>query len=254
MTYPGGKNGSGVPQAIINQIPPHEYFIEGFFGGGAITRLKRPAACSIGIDADAAPITNFDAATVPGLKLVHANFLKWMQDHRPMLMVRHTMLYLDPPYLFSTRKSKRPIYKHEFGTEQQHGELLEAIIPLNCRVAISGYYSDLYAELLRDWRVVTFTGMTRGGGTATEYLWMNYREPLELHDYRYLGEGYRQRQDIKRQKQRWLRNLAAMTPTKRQAMMAAIDEFKTHPLPGLPPKSGERFQGKESRRDADTVL
>ena len=27
MRYPGGKNGSGTFQRIINQIPPHEIFI-----------------------------------------------------------------------------------------------------------------------------------------------------------------------------------------------------------------------------------
>jgi site-specific DNA-adenine methylase len=47
MTYPGGKNGSGVYQQIINQIPPHEIYVEPFLGGGAILRMKKPAAKSI---------------------------------------------------------------------------------------------------------------------------------------------------------------------------------------------------------------
>lgn len=31
-TYFGGKGGSGVYQAIINQIPPHNSFVSGFLG------------------------------------------------------------------------------------------------------------------------------------------------------------------------------------------------------------------------------
>lgn len=227
MTYPGGKNGSGVPQAIINQIPPHDLFVECFFGSGTITRLKRPAAASIGIEADAEVIARF-WETVPGLRLLNVDALGWIRENGGSL-TRNTMMYLDPPYLMETRRSKRNIYAHEFAGEQEHGELLEMLRTLDCMVAISGYYSALYGMLLKDWRAVTFTSQTRGGGTATEYLWMNYREPLELHDYRYLGQDFRERQDIKRQRQRWVRKLGAMDSTKRHALMAAIDDFRAGP-------------------------
>ena len=40
MTYPGGKNGAGVYQAIICQIPPHQVYVEPFLGSGAVMRLK----------------------------------------------------------------------------------------------------------------------------------------------------------------------------------------------------------------------
>ncbi len=62
ITYPGGKAGSGVYQKIINQIPPHNVYIEPFLGGGAILRFKRPApTASIGIDADETALTRFDS-------------------------------------------------------------------------------------------------------------------------------------------------------------------------------------------------
>jgi len=50
MAYPGGKNGAGVYQTLINLMPPHEAYIEPFLGGGAVMRLKRPARLNIGID------------------------------------------------------------------------------------------------------------------------------------------------------------------------------------------------------------
>jgi site-specific DNA-adenine methylase len=44
LSYPGGKGGAGVYQAIINQMPPHEVYIEPFLGAGSVLRTKRPAA------------------------------------------------------------------------------------------------------------------------------------------------------------------------------------------------------------------
>ena len=42
MTYFGGKAQDGVYQAIINQIPAHDRYIELFLGGGAIMLKKKP--------------------------------------------------------------------------------------------------------------------------------------------------------------------------------------------------------------------
>src|SRR5216684_1286815 len=52
MAYPGGKNGAGVYQRIISLMPPHRVYIEPFLGGGAVWRLKLPAAVNIGLDLD----------------------------------------------------------------------------------------------------------------------------------------------------------------------------------------------------------
>jgi len=52
MRYPGGKGGAGVYQTIINNIPPHDTYIETHLGGGNILERKRPAARSVGIDLD----------------------------------------------------------------------------------------------------------------------------------------------------------------------------------------------------------
>ena len=63
MSYPGGKNGAGVYQTIINLMPPHETYIEPFLGGGAVMRLKRPAALNIGVDIDPDVIRGWESST-----------------------------------------------------------------------------------------------------------------------------------------------------------------------------------------------
>jgi len=67
--------------------------------------------------------------------------------------------------------------------------------------------------------------MTRGGRLAEEVLWMNYPEPVTLHDYRYLGADFRERQRIKRKTQRWTRRLQEMPDVERYAMLAALEQL-----------------------------
>ncbi|MGD0781247.1 MAG: hypothetical protein ABSA30_00145 [Candidatus Aminicenantales bacterium] len=91
-------------------------------------------------------------------------------------------------------------------------------------IAISGYYSDLYATRLAGWRSIHWPEITRGGYPRDQWLWMNYPEPAELHDYSFLGENYRERENLARQKRRWCRRLAEMPRLKRLALLAAIQE------------------------------
>jgi len=44
---------------------------------------------------------------------------------------------------------------------------------------------------------------------------------VELHDYRYLGRGFRERERIKRKKQRWMERLVRMPRLERCAILAA---------------------------------
>ncbi|MEL4287149.1 hypothetical protein AAEI02_19675 [Shewanella xiamenensis] len=60
--YLGGKNGSGVYQAIINLLPPHDTYIEGFLGTGAVMKRKAPALRNIGLDLNKACIDGFGYA------------------------------------------------------------------------------------------------------------------------------------------------------------------------------------------------
>jgi DNA adenine methylase len=227
VTYPGGKAGSGTYQKIINQIPPHLTYVEPFLGGGAILLAKKPALCSIGIDTDPGVVYVWQHQhIVPELLVFQGDGIKWLEEAD---LPADTFIYCDPPYLFDTRKSKYQLYLFEMGEEEQHIRLLDAILKLNCMVMISGYYSDLYAARLHDWRVVTFEAVTRGGTMATEYLWMNYPEPMELHDYRYIGDDFRERERIKRKITRWKNRLTRMDPLERQALLVAIDETRSNP-------------------------
>ena len=223
MSYPGGKAGAGVFQQIINQIPPHRVYIEPFLGGGAVLLHKRLAVASIGIDCDTAACAWWKNGNIPpGCIVDKGDGISFLEVYD---FKGDEFIYCDPPYLFETRSSRGKIYPHEFGDIGQHEKLLTLLLSLPCLVAISGYWSSLYVNMLAGWRSIHYQTRTRGGATKTEYLWMNYPEPLELHDYRYLGSNFRQRERLKRIKTRWLARLDRMDALERYALLSSIAEY-----------------------------
>lgn len=81
----------------------------------------------------------------------------------------------------------------------------------NIKIAISTYPNDIYKSILEDWRLLEFTSNTHKG-LATEHLYMNYPEPSELHDYSYLGDNYRDRENIKRRHSTLLKKIDRLSP------------------------------------------
>ncbi len=282
VRYPGGKSGAGVYQTIINLMPPHRVYIEPFLGGGAIMRLKRPAAANIGLDLDPAVIAGWRSRTdetddgsrinlVPSSDLAISAATAGIGDERsrlgvsgddrvsPVLTVEYSgggapafladpddevpaqwrfqvgdgigflrsyrftgeeLVYCDPPYLHSTR-SRTDLYRYEM-TDRQHRALLRVVKRLPCKVMLSGYWSRLYTDQLQGWNSATFQAMTRAGKPATEHLWFNFPPPVALHDYRFLGADFRERERIKRKKLRWVNRLRSMPMLERQALLAAL--------------------------------
>lgn len=245
MTYPGGKAAAGIYQTIINQIPPHRVYVEPFLGGGAIMLRKKPALCSIGVDSDRSAIKAFPhnpfgesltllkllksedqpppTSAVPGLTLICDDAISYLSRYR---WEGDEFVYCDPPYLMETRLTHKRIYLHEFDTREQHLELLSLIKKIPAKVMISSYWSDLYFDELHAWRFVFYPAQTRSMHRVPEFLWMNYPEPLLLHDYRYLGTNFRERERIKRRQNRWKDRLTKMNPLERAALIMAIGDLQ----------------------------
>lgn len=92
-----------------------------------------------------------------------------------------TLLYCDPPYLESKLVSEH--YQHGF-TNQQHEELLDALIKFKGPAIVSGYESDLYNDALKYWwqikKDVKVGITTKKKSDRTEVLWMNYEPPGQM--------------------------------------------------------------------------
>jgi DNA adenine methylase len=214
--YPGGKG--TCYKRIINLMPPHKTYIETHAGGGSVILNKHPADINIAIDVDPSAKEIFRQNN-PGnpVRFYTADCQKYL---RGLLPAADTLIYADPPYLMSTRKSGS-LYKFEY-TEQQHVELLQLLLSLKpSMVMISGYWSRLYADMLRAWNTISFETMTRRG-MATEWVWFNFDIPEQLHDYSHLGDNFRDRERITRKQKRWIANLQNMPTVERNALLDRI--------------------------------
>jgi DNA adenine methylase len=91
---------------------------------------------------------------------------------------QHTLFYVDPPYLPSTRGSSAgAAYEHEL-TEADHHELLALLDRVEGMVVLSGYPSDLYEGLCEEngWQRIdkeAYAGITGGASHRTECLYLN---------------------------------------------------------------------------------
>lgn len=87
------------------------------------------------------------------------------------------LMYLDPPYVRSSRKSGR-LYRHEMNNADQI-QMLELICRSRAKIVLSGYPSELYDAYLTGWRSFSAVSQTTSGEKATEMLWLNYEPPAE---------------------------------------------------------------------------
>jgi DNA (cytosine-5)-methyltransferase 1 len=249
MKYDGGKNGNGVIHALARQIPPHRARVEAFGGSFPLLRLVKPALVNVGIDADRDAVAA--AASNPALRasrIIQGDALAWLRGVFPLQFglpdisapetargaqrvkiegkefdAREVFVYCDPPYLLSTRSYQRNLYNVEMKTPEEHAELLTLLRSLPCLVMLSGYASELYDTMLGDWRRVEFQAFTHYGKPRTEVLWMNYAEPTRLHDSRYWGKNYRERQSFTKVKKRMVARVAKMPVAKRWALLETLE-------------------------------
>lgn len=87
-----------------------------------------------------------------------------------------TLFYCDPPYVHDTRGDSKA-YVHEM-SDEQHGELAEALNAAKGMVAFSNYDCDLVNRLYppKRWRKIVGPTKTNHStkDTRTEVLWVNY--------------------------------------------------------------------------------
>jgi len=102
----------------------------------------------------------------------------------PIYDAPDVVMYVDPPYLGSTRTSldgrRKQDYEHDLTTEEEHRHLGELLKATDAAVLLSGYPSALYDQLYDGWHRIEIgtqraSANRRGntGAPATEVLWSN---------------------------------------------------------------------------------
>jgi DNA adenine methylase len=212
-SYFGSKATSGLCQAIIALMPPHDTYIETHLGGGAIMKRKPRALNNIGIDIDPRALAEFECDyPVQRINGCAHRFLVGYDYQGTEL------IYSDPPYLYHTRTSGR---KYRFDYEEaDHIELLTLLKSLPCNVILSGYPSALYDDLLGEWRSLELQVMNQGG-VRTEKLWFNFT-PDRVYWASYAGKNFTDRQRVKRKAANWGKRYQALPRSERLAVLAAM--------------------------------
>lgn len=211
--YFGSKATSGLCQAIIALMPPHDTYIETHLGGGAIMKRKAPAPRNIGIDLDQRALQKFQCAYP--VELIHGCAHRFLADYDYR---GRELVYCDPPYLKQTRSSSRR-YRFDY-EERDHLSLLALLSKLPCHVILSGYCSALYDQWLTGWQSLELQVMNQAG-VRTEKVWFNFTLD-RVHWASYAGRNHTDRQRIKRKAQSWGRRYRELPPGERQAVLAAL--------------------------------
>ncbi|WP_237613512.1 DNA adenine methylase [Pseudomonas syringae] len=203
---------------MINLMPPHQTYIESHLGGGAVMRHKKAAQRNIGLDLDATVIERWHTEEAGACELHHVDAVTFLQA---FAFTGDELVYVDPPYVPQTRRRAK-VYRCDY-TEEDHVRLLNCLVILPCNVMISGYDSELYNQELAGWRKVSFPAKTHVD-VREEVVWMNYEPANRLHDTRYLGETFRDRQTIQRRQARLRSRIDSMSELERHELLQWMQE------------------------------
>lgn len=249
MTWDGGKDGAGVSQRLISSVPLHRLRISPFLGDCAVMRRMRPAPFQIGVDSDDRAIDRFQSRWCHdeplwvfvgcGLAYLRSLFrLGWRQvgDCCESAVVggvwfggqciafRDIFVFADPPYPLDTRTGGR-IYREEWDRLKHLAFLrtVRELADLGVCVMVCSYWSEMYVEELADWFRFSHNVQSRAG-IRKEWVWMSYPFPDRLHDTRWLGRDRREREILKRRRDRLVARMHRLPTLEAASQVEALEE------------------------------
>lgn len=96
----------------------------------------------------------------------------------------NVFMYIDPPYLLTTRSAKQ--YKHEM-SDEQHEELLITILQSEAKIIISGYENDMYNNYLKNWSKKKYQSNAEYGLKREEVVWFNFETDKQMNLFDFIG-------------------------------------------------------------------
>lgn len=132
---------------------------------------------------------------VPTIVMEVAKRLKTAQiENKPAIELikgfsgKDVLIYLDPPYVKSTRTLHGEQYRFEMA-DKDHEELLKSIAASDANIIISGYENSLYNDYLTRWNKKSIQARVERGKSKTETIWYNYplREQIGIFDLQTKG-------------------------------------------------------------------
>lgn len=257
MNYTGNKLIYGVYHKIINEIPQHNTYYELFAGGGAIGKLlirsiQDHTVKYIFNDIDKKvtdeyfyqeiqPLITVSAETqslmsvgstnpeIQSKMIVSANRIRIfnrtaldiIQTELSVRAQNNNFVFLDPPYLHSTRPNQINLYRYEM-TDKDHIQLLTAVRTCKAKIMIIHPRCELYDTTLQDWRQIDVK-LRYSTKTSEECIYMNYDKPKILQCDKFLGSDCWDRQRIKRKGERFIKKFLNLPALERKYIMDRLN-------------------------------
>lgn len=217
--YVGNKNVPGVIEFLVNRIPKSERYFSLFMGGAGLENSVYTG-----------DITFYCSEKDTSLWDNRGENLVLFENYQELIehfnFTADDFIFADPPYMFSTRRSRNKYYKHEF-YDQDHIEFLNYMRSIKAKVLITHPKNELYTENLTGFSIEEFTYMTRSG-MFNDAIYYNYDySSIELINYNGLGANFTERQAIKRQRINIVNKFKNLSLHKR---MALIEDLKKENL------------------------
>ncbi len=233
--YPGNKGSKQMLAFIINNIPKTHSYLEAFGGSAAVAmeliRLNIPELYEITICEKNETVRHLITDKLKHVMKVNDETLVttgYDGFNAIKLEPMDGVIYFDPPYKMSSRRSKKPIYGEQEWDDPTHAVFLakinEKAMLRKFFMMVSHYPCPMYDNALKDWHSKEIQVMTRGG-LATEKIWMNYDiNGLDLLTTKHLALNAHDRQRLQRQKRLLLGKLTRMPRHQRQFIIDSVNE------------------------------
>lgn len=213
--YIGNKGGQGIKEQLINHFPSCHRYFSLFFGKGGFEKCNLTKGITwICAEKDVSLHDNaYDVA-----RTVFNDYDSCLDSFE---FSTNDFVFADPPYMFSTRRSRKKYYKHEFN-DDDHIKFLTRVHSLKCMCMITHPENDLYNEFLESWFKIPMRYQTRGG-MFEDCIYLNYNScSIELYNYSCIGSNFIERQQIKRKRANFIKKFEALSFHEQRAIMQHI--------------------------------
>lgn len=212
----GNKGGQGIKEPLLNCVPIANRYFSLFYGQGGFENLPDFKNIKWSCSEKCQGLQSFSTMQA---SIVENDYKSLIDKNN---CTSDDFVFADPPYMLSTRRSGKRYYKHEFSTEN-HIEFLSYASGSPAMWLITHPPCALYNRLLQSWLKIPMGYQTRNG-YFEDCIWLNFNPKLvELVTYKYLGNNFIERQQIKRKRANLVKKFKALTFHEQQAILQELD-------------------------------
>lgn len=218
--YKGNKNIPGTIQKILNHIPAASVFIELFSGSASVSqyiaKLDQPPRIMLN-DLSAA-VQSFHS--ILPAEFFNLDFRIFIESQISLLDRFSASVFVDPPYLHSTRVNSLCLYDHELTTDD-HLQLISSLLAMEQNIIIIHPSCELYNDSFSTWHK-SKVSIRYHRKTSIEIIYTNFSPDLPLMYPYFIGSDCWDRQRIKRKVFRTIQKVSSLPPGERQFLFSSL--------------------------------